>query len=79
MRREKNGRDCIADAEKQCYPFLSLANVQTLKIGEMESDLYSIDEKNEYISLNELIKIGVRATHCDKLKLTAKPLKEPVK
>lgn len=79
MRQEKSGRDCIINVEKMRYLFLFLANIQILKIEKLELGLYSINEKNEYISLDELIKIGVLATCSDKHKLILEPSKELVK
>ena len=57
---------------------MSPANIQTLKIGELEPDLYSFDE--EYISLNIPIDgIEVLATCTNQLSSTKKPSKEPIK
>ncbi|MCJ1347605.1 hypothetical protein MMC31_005833, partial [Peltigera leucophlebia] len=58
MRREKPGRESVADAEKLRYPPLPPANVQTLRIGEVDPDPYSSDEETEYISLDEPVETG---------------------
>lgn len=50
--QEKSERDCVADTVKLRYSFLPSANIQTLKIEELEPDLYFMDEESEYISLN---------------------------
>ncbi len=52
MRQEKPGRESVADAEKLRYLSLPPANVQTLRIGELDPDTYSSDEEVEYISLD---------------------------
>ena len=79
MRREKPGRDCVADSEKLRYPTLPPANIQTLRIGEMDPDPYSSDEEAEYISLDEPIETGVLTARANQSKPTAGPSKEPVK
>ena len=79
IRREKSGRDCVADAEKLRYPSLPPANVQILKIGELEPDLCFIDEESEYISLDEPIGTEVLAACNDEPKPTLGLLKEPAK
>ena len=66
--------------EKLRYLFLSLANVQTLRMRELESDCYSSDKKIEYISLNKPIDgIKVLATRTNESQPTKKSFKEPVK
>ena len=78
MRREKPGRESVADAEKLRYPSLPPANVQTLRIGELEPDPYSSDE--EYISLDAPIDgIEVLAARTNQSSSTKEPSKEPVK
>ena len=79
MRQEKPGRESVADAEKLRYPSLPPANVQTLRIGEADSDPYSSDEEAEYISLDEPIETGVLAARSNQSKPTQGPSKEPVK
>ena len=79
MRREKPGRDCVADSEKLRYPPLPPANVQTLRIGEADPDPYSSDEETEYISLDEPIETGVLAARANQSKSNQGPSKEPVK
>lgn len=58
MRREKLGRESVADAEKLQYPSLLPVNVQTLRIGEANPDPYSSDKEAEYISLDDPIETG---------------------
>ena len=77
--QEKSGRDCIANAKKLCYPFLPPANVQTLRIGELEPDLCSTDEKSKYISLDEPIRTEVLAAHGNKPKPIVGLLKKSTK
>lgn len=45
IRQEKPGQESIADAKKLCYLFLSLANIQTLRIDDGNLDLYLSDDK----------------------------------
>ncbi len=52
MRREKPDRKFVADAEKLQYPSLPPANVQTLRIGELDPDFYSFDEEMKCVSLH---------------------------
>ena len=80
MRREKPGRESVTDAEKLRYPSLPPANVQTLRIGELEPDPYSSDEEIEYVSLDEPIDgIEVLAACTNKSQSAKKSSKEPVK
>lgn len=79
IRQEKPRRDSVADAKKLRYPSLPPANVQTLKIGELEPALYSTDEEGEYISLDSPIKTKVLAACSDEPKPAQKSFKEPVK
>ena len=63
MRQEKPGQEFVVDAKKLQYPSLSLANIQTLKIRELDPDPYSSDEEVKYVSLETPIDgIGVLAT-----------------
>ncbi len=76
MRREKPGRQSVANAEKLRYPSLPPANVQTLRIGEMEPDPYSFDEELEYVSLEAPIDgIGVLVVCTNQ----SQPANEPAK
>lgn len=70
MRWEKPGQDSLVNVEKLRYSFLLPANVQMLKIGEADSDLYSSDEEIKYIFLDEYIKTGVLAACIDQSKTT---------
>ena len=80
MRREKSGHELIADIEKLWYPSLPLANIQKLKIGELEPDSYSSDEELEYVSLDKLIdEIRVLAARINESQPAKKSSKEPVK
>lgn len=58
MRREKLGRESVADAEKLQYPSLLPVNLQMLRIGEANPDPYSSDKEAEYISLDDPIETG---------------------
>lgn len=80
IRREKPGRESVADAEKLRYPFLPPANVQTLRIGELDPDPYSSDEEVEYVSLDTPIDgIGVLTARTNQSQLAKELAKEPVK
>lgn len=70
MRREKPGRESVADAEKFRYLLLPPANVQKLRIGEAHPDPYSSDEETEYSSLDEPIETGVLSARTNRSKLT---------
>ena len=61
MRQGKSGRESVADAEKLRYPSLSPANVQTLRIRDVDLDPYSSDNEVEYVSLDEPIETGALA------------------
>lgn len=62
IRREKPGRESVADAKKLRYPSLPPANVQKWRIIELDQDPYSFDEEVEYVSLDAPIDgIGVLA------------------
>lgn len=52
MRRKKPDHKSIANIEKLQYPFLSSANVQTLRIKKVEPDFHFSDKKIEYISFD---------------------------
>lgn len=65
--------------EKLHYLSLFLANMQILRLRKLESDLYSIDEKSEYIFLDKPMRIEVLATYSNKPKPIAGLLKELVK
>lgn len=80
MRQEKPGRESVPDAEKLRYPSLPPANVQTLRIGEADPDLYSLDEETKYVSLDASISgTGVLAARTNQAKPAKEPTKEPVK
>lgn len=61
MRQRKPGQELVADTKKFCYLFLSSANVQTLRTIDADPDPYLSNDKVQYISLNESMKIGVLA------------------
>lgn len=52
--------------------------MQILRIRELESDPYSKDEENEYISLDEPIRIEILAACSDEPKPTTRHSKELV-
>ena len=80
MRREKPGRESVANAEKLRYPSLPSANVQMLTIRELELDLFISDDKVKYVFLNEPINaIKVLAACTDESQLAKKLFKEHVK
>lgn len=58
IRREKSSRESVTDAEKLRYPSLPSANVQRLRIGDIDSDPYSLDDGAKYISLDTPIETG---------------------
>ena len=60
----------MADIEKLHYDFLPLANVQTIMIRKLESDLYFIDKKDKYIPLDNSIKTKIRVAWNNKQKPT---------
>ncbi len=79
MRREKPVRELVANAEKLQYLSLLPANIQTLKIGELEPDPYSSDEEIEYISFDTPInRIKVLGDCTNQSQPTKEPSKEPV-
>ena len=49
MRKKKPGRKSVANAENLGYPFLTLTNIQTLRIRKLKPNPYFSDE--DYISL----------------------------
>ena len=61
IKQGKSRRESVADAKKLCYPFLSSAIIQSLRIRDADPDSYSLDDKVKYVSLDELIKTGVLA------------------
>ena len=80
MRREKPGRESVANAKKLQYPSLPPANVQTLRIGELEPDPYFSNKKIEYVFLDKPIDgIKVLAAYTNESQLAKTYSKEPVK
>ena len=80
MRQEKPVCESIANTEKLQYLSLSPANVQTLRIGELEPDPYFSDEEIEYISFDALIdEIEVLTACINQSQLIKESSKEPVK
>ena len=79
MRQGESGRESVADAEKLRYPSLLSANVQTLRIGDADPDPYFLDEKAQYVCLDEPIGTGVLAARSNQPKSTQGFSKEPVK
>lgn len=61
MRQEKSRRESVADAKKLRYLSLPLANILTLMIWELDPNFYLLDDKIEYVFLDESIKTGVLA------------------
>lgn len=49
----------MANIEKLRYSILSSANIQTLKIGEIDSDPYFSNKNARYIFLNNLIAVEI--------------------
>ena len=70
MRRERLGRDCIADIEKLCYPKIPSTKVHTVRIRDLEPDPNSSDEKieEEYISLDTSLATFVSAARSNQAK-----------
>ena len=79
MRREKPGRESVADAEKLRYPMLPTAEVRTLRVGELSPDPYSSDEEDDYISLDAPLDVSVSAARSSQNKGSSTPAKEPIK
>ncbi len=80
MRREKPGRESVADTKKLRYPSLRPANVQTLRIRELEPGPYFSYKEVEYVSLDAPIDgIGVLAARTNQSQSAKEPAKEPVK
>lgn len=79
MRQRKPRRESVVNAKKLRYLLLPSANVQTLRIGDADPDLYFSDEEVQYISLDKPIETGVLAAQCNQLKSTSGLSKEPVK
>ncbi|MCJ1348653.1 hypothetical protein MMC31_006886, partial [Peltigera leucophlebia] len=79
MRREKPGRESVADAEKLRYPILPSAEVHTLRIGHLQPDPYSSDDKDEYVSLDAPLDVIVSAARSSQSTGNDVPTKEPIK
>ena len=81
MRRERSGRDCVADAKKLRYPKIPSAEVHTVRIGDLEPDPDSSDEeiKEEYISLDTPLTTLVSAARSNQAKQSEVSEKEPIK
>lgn len=80
IRQKKPDRESIANAKKLQYPFLSPANIQTLRIKKLNSDLYFSDQEVKYISLDIFIdRIGVLAICINQGKLAKELGKKLVK
>lgn len=79
MRREKPGRESVADAEKLRYPTLPAAEVHTLRIGEVQPDPYSSDKEDDYVSLHLPLDISVSAARSSRNKSSGTSAKEPIK
>lgn len=77
MRREKSGRESVADAEKLRYPMVPAIEVHTLRIGEVHP--YYSDKKDDYISLNAPLDDTVSAACSSQNKGSDTPAKEPIK
>ena len=79
MRREKPGRESVADAEKLRYPILPSAEVHTLRIGDLQPDPYSSDDEDEYVSLDAPLDVTVSAARSSQNKGSDASAKEPIK
>ena len=79
MRKEKPGRESVADVEKLRYPTLLSAEIHTLRIGQLQPNPYSLDEEDEYVSLNTPLDVTVSATRSSQNKESDSPAKEPIK
>lgn len=79
MRREKPGRESVADAEKLRYPILPAVEVHTLRIGEMQPDPYSSDEEDDYVSFDTPLDISVSGARSSQNKSSGASAKEPIK
>lgn len=78
MRREKPGRESVADTEKLRCPYFPLVNIQKLRIGELEPGPYSSAE--EYVSLDASIdELEVLPARTNQSSATKEPSKEPIK
>lgn len=64
MRRERSGRDYIADAKKLHYPKIPSAEIHIMRIGDLEPNSDSSNEKieEEYISLDSPLATLISAT-----------------
>lgn len=69
----------MADLEKLRYLILSLANIQTLKIGEIDLKPDFFDEEAKYISLDKPIKTRILTAYANQSKPTTESFKKPVK
>lgn len=80
IKQEKLGRESVAHAKKLHFLTLLLTNIQTLRIGELDADLYFLDEKVKFVSLDTLIDgTEVLATCTNQAKPAKEPAKEAVK
>lgn len=79
MRREKPGRESVADAEKLRYPTVPVAEVRTLRIGDLPPDPYSSDEEDDYVSLDTPLDLSVSAARSNQNKSNSTPAKKPIK
>lgn len=70
IRPGKLGQESVANAKQLFYPFLPSINIQTLRIGDANPDLYLSDDKIQYISLDKSIKTGILAAQSNQPKLT---------
>lgn len=64
MQRKKPGWKLVTNAEKLRYLILSSVKVYTLRIGDLQLNFYSLDDKNKYISLDASLDIMVSAAQC---------------
>ena len=79
IRCAKRGRNSAADAKKLRYQSLLPTNIQTLRIKELKSNLYSSNKKIEYVFLNILINRIKILVVCTNKSLAKKLVIEPVK
>lgn len=61
MQREKPSQELFADVEKLRYPTLLSAGVYTLRIGDLQPNSYSSDDKDKYISLDAFLDVTISA------------------
>lgn len=77
---EKPDCELVANAKNLWYPFLSPANIQNLRIKELEPNPFFFDEKIEYIIFDTFFNVNrVLAAHTNSSQPSQEPLKEPVK